>query len=172
VLEDLHARRWQSAGRTGVFASARFAAFHDEVMPRLLAGEDGASLDLSWLVVKGEPVAASYSIRFGQKVHFYQSGRSMDVPKSFSPGIAIHGLAIQRAIADGLHEYDFLAGASRYKRDLALDARPIVTLRAVAPGLRSRTVEAARLLAEGAIARARAVRGMGRPAERAGEPAP
>ncbi len=172
VLEDLHTRRWQSAGRTGVFASTRFAGFHDEVMPRLLAGEDGASLDLSWLVVKGEPVAASYSIRFGRKVHFYQSGRSMDVPKSFSPGIAIHALAIQRAIADGLCEYDFLAGASRYKRDLALDSRPIVTLRAVAPGLRSRTVEAARLLAEGAIARARAVRGVRRPVERAGEPAP
>jgi len=158
VLHDLHGQRWAAAGRTGVFASARFARFHDEVMPRLLRGEDGASIDLLWLVVRGEPVAAAYNVIYDDKVYFYQGGRRVDVPKGVSPGIAMHALAIRHAIECGRREYDFLAGASRYKRDLALAARPLVTLRAVGPGLRARAVEAARRLAEHAIARVRAAR--------------
>src|SRR5579883_2469134 len=74
VLRELHAERWEASGRSGVFASERFARFHDVVMPRLLAGEDGARLDLSWLVARGEPIAASYSVVFDDKVYFYQSG--------------------------------------------------------------------------------------------------
>ena len=160
VLHDLHAQRWAAAGRRGVFASAPFKRFHDEVMPRLWAGEDGATLDLLWLVVRGEPIAASYSVVFGNKVYFYQSGRRMDVPKAVRPGIAMHALAIKRSIEVGRREYDFLQGASRYKRDLARGSRALVTLRAVAPHLRGRAVEAVRRLAERTIAQ---VRGRRRP---------
>lgn len=158
VLRELHAERWTAAGRQGVFASGRFARFHETVMPRLLAGEDGAELELSWLCVRGEPIAAAYNVIYGKKLHFYQSGRRVDVPKGVRPGIALHAMAIRRSIEAGRREYDFLAGASRYKRDLALATRPLVTLRAVAPSLRARAVEVARSLAERAIARVRAAR--------------
>lgn len=158
VLLELHGERWSAAGRSGVFASARFARFHDEVMPRLLAGEDGASLDLIWLLVDGAPIAVTYNVVYRGKVYFYQSGRRMDVPKAVRPGIAMHALAIRRAIESGRMEYDFLAGVSRYKRELALATRPIVELRAVAPTLRARAVETARILAERAIARIRVAR--------------
>jgi CelD/BcsL family acetyltransferase involved in cellulose biosynthesis len=158
VLRELHAERWTSKGRRGVFASERFARFHDEVMPRLLAGEDGASLELVWLVARGSPLAAAYSIVYRGKLYFYQSGRRVDVPKGVRPGIALHALSIRSSIEAGLREYDFLAGASRYKRDLSLASRPIVSLRAVAGGARARSVEAMRLLAERAIARVRAMR--------------
>lgn len=158
ALIELHAERWAAAGRAGVFASSRFASFHDEVMPRLLAGEDGASLDLIWLVVDGSPVAATYNVVYRNKIYFYQSGRRIDVPRAVRPGIAMHALAIRRAIESGRAEYDFLAGASRYKRELALAVRPIVEVRAVASTLRARAVETARLLAERAIARIRLAR--------------
>jgi CelD/BcsL family acetyltransferase involved in cellulose biosynthesis len=154
ILHELHADRWSAEGRTGVFASERFAAFHAEVMPKLLAGEDGAGLELAWLSVRGEPVAAAYDVVFDDKVHFYQSGRRVDVPKNVRPGIALHALCIQRSIAAGRREYDFLAGGSRYKRDLALAVRGLVTLRVVAPGLRARAVNAAVSLVDRAIARA------------------
>jgi CelD/BcsL family acetyltransferase involved in cellulose biosynthesis len=158
ILRELHAERWNQEGRGGVFASGRFRRFHEAAMPRLLAGEDGATLDLSWLLVRGAPIAAAYSIVYAGRVHFYQSGRRVDVPKALRPGIAMHALAIRAAIASGLREYDFLAGASRYKRELSLAARPLVSLRAVAPGIRARGVEAMRILTEGAIARVRTVR--------------
>lgn len=84
----------------------------------------------------------------------------MDVPKAVRPGIAMHALAIKRSIEVGRREYDFLQGASRYKRDLARGSRALVTLRAVAPHLRGRAVEAVRRLAERTIAQ---VRGRRRP---------
>jgi CelD/BcsL family acetyltransferase involved in cellulose biosynthesis len=158
VLQRLHAERWSAAGRSGVFASERFRRFHDEVMPRIWAGEDGIALDLTWLVARGEPIAASYSLVFGNKVYFYQSGRRMDLPKALRPGIAMHALAIRRSIEAGLREYDFLQGASRYKRDLSLGSRRIVTLRAVAPHFRARAVEGARRLTERAIEQVRGLR--------------
>ena len=158
VLRELHAERWTAAGRDGAFASDRFARFHESVMPRLLAGEDGAELELSWLSVRGQPIAAAYNVVYGGKLYFYQSGRRVDVPKGVRPGIALHAMAIRASIEAGRREYDFLAGASRYKRDLALATRPLVTLRAIAPGLRARAVEAARSLAERAIDRVRAAR--------------
>jgi CelD/BcsL family acetyltransferase involved in cellulose biosynthesis len=170
ILRSLHSERWTAAGRSGVFASRRFTQFHEEVMPRLLAGEDGASLELSWLSVRGEPIAAAYNVVYRDKVYFYQSGRRLDVPKGIRPGIALHALALRASIEAGRREYDFLAGTSRYKRDLALALRPLVTLRAVAPGLRARAVEAARSMAERAIAGVRgAVR---REPAGAQEPAP
>jgi CelD/BcsL family acetyltransferase involved in cellulose biosynthesis len=154
ILHSLHGERWEGQGETGVFASERFTRFHDEMMPKLLAGKDGA-LDLLWLTVKGEPVAAVYNIIYGKKVYFYQSGRKLDVPKSVKIGIAMHALAIKRSIDAGHREYDFLNGASQYKRQLALSARPLVSLRAVAPSLRARAVDAALTLAERAIVRVR-----------------
>lgn len=161
VLWALHAERWAASGRSGVFASARFARFHDEVMPRLLAGEDGVALELQWLRARGEPIAATYSFVYEGKVYFYQSGRRVDVPKGLRPGIAMHALSIRSSIEAGRREYDFLGGASRYKRDLALATRPLVTIRAVAPSLRAHAVELARSLADRAIARIRAERQRG-----------
>jgi CelD/BcsL family acetyltransferase involved in cellulose biosynthesis len=114
-------------------------------MERFRAG-DGADLDLLWLTVRGEPVAALYNIVYGNKVYFYQSGRKIDVPKGVRPGIVIHLYAMQRAIAAGIREYDFLNGATPYKRQLASGTRALITLRAVSPSLRGRSVEAARKL--------------------------
>ena len=39
-------------------------------------------------------------------------------------------------MAAGRREYDFLAGTSRYKMDLALATRPLFTLRGGRPGWR------------------------------------
>jgi CelD/BcsL family acetyltransferase involved in cellulose biosynthesis len=159
ILRDLHEERWNAAGRSGVFSSARFTRFHDAVMPRMLEGQDGTSLELAWLVARGSPIAATYNIVYADKVYFYQSGRCVDLPKGLRPGIAMHALAIRSSIEAGRHEYDFLGGASRYKRDLALAARPLVTIRAVATSLRAYAVDTARRVAEMAMARVRVARG-------------
>jgi CelD/BcsL family acetyltransferase involved in cellulose biosynthesis len=141
VLQALHGERWSAAGRTGAFASARFRRFHDELMGALLAA---GALELSWLAVRGEPVAALYNFHWNGKVYFYQSGRKLDVPGSVRPGIVAHTLAIRRAIAAGMREYDFLGGASQYKLKLATATRPLLSVRAV----RSPALELARTTAE------------------------
>jgi CelD/BcsL family acetyltransferase involved in cellulose biosynthesis len=125
ILESLHRERWEAAGKTGVFDSARFRAFHDQVMPRL--AERGA-LELCWLEAHGRPIAALYNLVWNGRVMFYQGGRALDLPKNIRPGIVAHAHAIRRAIELGRREYDFLAGDARYKLDLSLDYRPLSTL--------------------------------------------
>ncbi|HEU4404487.1 MAG TPA: GNAT family N-acetyltransferase [Polyangiaceae bacterium] len=152
VLIDLHRERWATEGRRGVFDSAPFRAFHGSVMPELLAA---GALDLGCLRARGEPVAAFYNVVWGDKVYFYQSGRRVEgVPPGVRLGIVMHACAIRDAIAAGRREYDFLAGASRYKLELALARRPLLTLRAARPSW----AEALRAAADVAIGRAREAR--------------
>jgi CelD/BcsL family acetyltransferase involved in cellulose biosynthesis len=151
ILRALHAQRWSEQNRRGVFESSRFRAFHERVLPELLARGE---LELLWLCVREEPIAALYNIVFDDNVYFYQSGRKLDVPKRIRPGLVLHAYAIRRAIAAGRKTYDFLAGGSRYKKELALASRPLIELRAARPS----ALESARRFAELGVARLRGLR--------------
>ena len=139
ILVRLHQERWAEADRAGVFFSPHFAAFHQAVQADLLKT---GNLELLWLCAGGEPVAAVYNIVWNGKVYFYQSGRKMKLPESVRPGVVLHAHAIRRAIELGRREYDFLAGAARYKSQLALASRPLVQLRATRPSWRAWTSRA------------------------------
>lgn len=139
TLAELHEDRWAGGG---VFRSPRFSAFHRHVMQGALRGRDGR-LDLMFLRVRGEPIAAVYNIVVGGKTYFYQSGRRTDLPGKVRPGIVVHALAIQRAIAEGQREYDFMKGSQAYKKKLSTGAHPLVTVRAVRPAVTSRALDAA-----------------------------
>jgi hypothetical protein len=132
ILHRLHEHRWQARGHGGAFASEHFRRFHDMVMPALL---DRGELDLRWLVVNGEPVAASYSVVRGGRVYYIQGGRSTEVPKGVRPGIALHLYSIRAAIEAGRTEYDFLGGDARYKQQLSTSTRPLIQLRITRPSL-------------------------------------
>jgi CelD/BcsL family acetyltransferase involved in cellulose biosynthesis len=151
ILRTLHEQRWSETAQGGVFRSPRFRAFHERVMPELL---ERGELELAWLCVRDEPIAALYNIIYDGNVYFYQSGRKTDVPKQIRPGLVMHAYMIRRAIELGRKSYDFLAGASRYKRDLSLASRPLVELRAA----RSSPLETLRRVVERSVVRARAVR--------------
>lgn len=143
ILKSLHAARWRHADKTGVFNSPIFSAFHNRVQPWL---QSEGALDLLWLTVAGpdgaplpgvRPLAALYNIRWGGRIYFYQSGRRMDLPEHLQPGLALHALAIQGAIAAGCTAYDFMAGDARYKRTLSTGERTLVSLRLSPFGWRS-----------------------------------
>lgn len=139
TLAALHEDRWAGGG---VFRSARFSAFHRHVMRDVLRGRDGR-LDLLLLRVRGEPIAAVYNIVVGDKTYFYQSGRRTDLPSKVRVGIVVHALAIQRAIAEGQREYDFMKGTQPYKKKLSTGAHPLIHVRAVRPAATSRALDAA-----------------------------
>ncbi len=96
TLLALHKERWAAAGATDicdgvvgeeVYASARYRAFHDRVMPGLLAR---GALDLGWMSVRGKPVAAFYNLRHDGRVMHYQSGRKLDIPDDVRAGVTMH----------------------------------------------------------------------------------
>lgn len=135
ILQSLHSERWQGKGQAGAFGGQRFRDFHDAIMPRLLTE---GRLELMWLAVRGDPIAAVYHLIDNNKVYFYQCGRKMDLPHGQRPGLVILAKAIQKAITAGRREFDFLAGAAQYKSQFAPLARPIVQIRAVPFSLRER----------------------------------
>jgi len=153
ILIALHGERWAAAGQKGALSAERFAAFHDAVLPELLRA---GALELLWLTVRGQPVAAVYNIVWDHKVLFYQSGRQPDVPRGVRPGIVLHAHAIRAAIDAGHREYDFLGGASQYKAQLAPASRPLVQVRAVRPS----PIEQARCLIDAIIAGTRPARAL------------
>jgi hypothetical protein len=152
VLQRLHALRWAHQREGGLFASDRFTRFHERVVPRLF---DDGHLDLLWLTVGEQPVAALYNLVAGGRSQVYQSGRVVDVPRRLSLGTAMHAHAIQRAIARGDREYDFLGGPTLYKRQLSTDTRTLVDLVARAPHLRAQAAASATRLVDQLAARVR-----------------
>jgi CelD/BcsL family acetyltransferase involved in cellulose biosynthesis len=159
ILRGLHAERWTESGDGGAFASPRFASFHARAMPELWQNQE---LELLWLTVSGEPIAALYNVVKNGVVYFYQSGRRLDLPRGIRPGIVLHAHAIRGAIEAGRREYDFLAGTSRYKLDLALATRPLVSLRVTRPSV----VETLRSVTQAGLNAARSLRSLVQTAER------
>jgi CelD/BcsL family acetyltransferase involved in cellulose biosynthesis len=151
VLIDLHNERWAAEDQRGAFQASRFTAFHDALMPKLL---ERGELELMWLSVHGQPVAAHYNLVVNGKVYHYQCGRRVDVPKGIRPGMVLLAQAIQRAIDAGRCEFDFLAGVAQHKMELTQTTRPLVQVRAVRPCL----VERLRAWAERGIRWARSLR--------------
>jgi CelD/BcsL family acetyltransferase involved in cellulose biosynthesis len=140
ILVDLHHARWAKDGQPGAFRSPFFLRFHDRMMERLL--EHGA-LELSWLSVRGEPVAVLYAMVRGGKVYAYQIGRNPHLPSKLRPGFIVMAHAIRAAIEAGRREFDFLADECQYKTQFALATRRLVRLRAARPCLRERVRRAA-----------------------------
>ena len=136
VLTRLHAERWASDGQRGVFASERFSAFHRDYASAMLAAGE---LDLLWLTVRGQAVAAHYSFVTDGRICFYQSGRAMNVPDEVQIGTVMFVLALQDAMARGLREYDFLAGDGFYKSHFTSEKRPLTSLRIARNSLRETT---------------------------------
>jgi CelD/BcsL family acetyltransferase involved in cellulose biosynthesis len=151
VLVELHRSRWRGDAERGVFREAKYLSFHDAIMPLLLGR---GALELTWLTVRGEAVAALYGMRWAGKTYAYQTGRRLDVPPGVRPGGVLLILAIRAAIESGQREFDLLADEAPYKLQLATGSRPLVRVRAAWPSLR----EGCRLAAEACLDAARRLR--------------
>lgn len=151
ILRELHHARWEGGGQSGVFWSPLFLEFHDTIMAYLLGR---GALELTWLTVRGEPVAALYGMTWGDKAIAYQTGRRPDAPAAVRPGGVILAYAIRAAVEAGRREFDLLADEVPYKMQLAPAARPLVRVRVVRPGWR----ESARRLMERGVEAARPLR--------------
>ncbi len=129
ILIDLHRRRRESLGQGQGFISARCIAFHREVMSQLL---DQGRLQLYWVEVGGEPVAAEYIFSGGGVFYAYQAGMA---PESLhlSPGHLVKMIGIRRAIDEGYRAFDFLRGDEPHKAQWRAAPRAIVEFRVAAP---------------------------------------
>lgn len=135
IVARLHGERWRDSTHGGSFGKPKFTRFHSEHAWSLA---EAGLLDLVWLEVADEPIAALYLLKSNGRIQFYQSGRRMDVPRQIRPAIVTLALAIKDAISSGYTEFDFLGNAMEYKTGFARSLRPIVRLRYAHPGGRER----------------------------------
>jgi len=133
--------RWGRASRA--FNSEKFCEFHSR-LAELLVPQEQAYIVI--MKVDGEAAAAEYDLIYGPKMFGFQGGW-----KSSLAHLAIrkimHGKAFQRAIDQGLTEFDFLAGDVGYKTDWATGQRELLDFEVVNPrSFRGRTFKRMRQL--------------------------
>ncbi|MEX8495188.1 GNAT family N-acetyltransferase, partial [Sphaerotilus sp.] len=116
-LAALHQAHWVAQGEPGAFSNAFFTRFHHTLVERHLL--DGG-VQLLRVAVGEHDLAFLYSFVRGGRVYFYQSGLEYGlIEKHARPGLVAHVLAAQYNAAQGHQVYDFMAGESRYKVNLA-----------------------------------------------------
>jgi len=131
-LIDLHNGRWQGRGGSTAFHTSGLISFHEELSR--LALERGW-LRLYVLRLNGKPAASLYGFKYERVFYFYQSGFDSQYMKQ-SVGLVTMGLAIKRAIEEGLEEYDLLHGDEQYKFLWAREVHELSQLELYPPQVR------------------------------------
>ncbi len=137
-LAALHQASWRARGEPGVFASARFAAFHRGLVARALPA---GNVLLLRVTAGAEPIGLLYGFQQAGKFYFYQSGLVTSDDNRVKPGLVAHACAVAHCAGTGLKEYDFLAGDSQYKRSLSNGARTLTWLVFRRNGLRLAAID-------------------------------
>jgi CelD/BcsL family acetyltransferase involved in cellulose biosynthesis/peptidoglycan/xylan/chitin deacetylase (PgdA/CDA1 family) len=111
ILFDLHARRWERKGQTGVFRDVAKQNFYRHVSQ--------AALQRGWLAFHrldwgSRPMAMQYGFVYNNRFFLLQEGYDPEFA-ALRPGVALRGWLMRHWIDTGLAEYDFLAGTAPYK---------------------------------------------------------
>ena len=128
----LHQAAWQARGKPGAFATAFMLRFHRALIATALPRDE---VDMLRLTTDGGAIGYLLNYRRDGWIHAYQSGLDLSAGGPHGkPGLVAHAMAIQRAVDAGDRDYDFLAGASRYKASLGNASRRLLW-REIAPRL-------------------------------------
>ncbi|HYO75878.1 MAG TPA: GNAT family N-acetyltransferase [Thermoanaerobaculia bacterium] len=123
-LIQVHQSQWVGRGHAGAFGDAALTAFYRDVAQRLC---DRGWLRMYRLVVDGQLVSANLAIVYRDRFLHFVNGTDYSVPVQ-SPGVVLHYNMIERSIAEGVREYDFMWGEESYKYDWGAERRVDLTL--------------------------------------------
>jgi CelD/BcsL family acetyltransferase involved in cellulose biosynthesis len=126
ALEEFFRLHRMSGGAKGTFMTEEHEQFF-----RQLIEQPGWRIDV--LRIPGEDRAAAGLFLFvdDQGMYLYNSAYDPGLSEA-SPGVAIIGAAIERAIHEKLRKFDFLKGDEVYKFRLGAEERPLFRVRATA----------------------------------------
>lgn len=128
-FEDLirvHQERWTADGQPGCFAAPRFTEFHRHLV-REWVGSGRAILGR--LSHRGHACAMLYGFVTGDKFDLYQLGtRSVEGGVIHSPGMAANLLLMALLGEKGVARYDFLRGATKFKKSLTSEQCSLISL--------------------------------------------
>jgi Acetyltransferase (GNAT) domain len=122
-LTRLHQKRWREVGKPGVFSSPRFVEFHRALVKRLFP--KGVILLYRVRSPLGT-IGCLYSFIERSNVLSYQLGLARFADNKMKPGFVTHALCMQSSYERGFADYNLLAGADPWKRELATIERQLV----------------------------------------------
>lgn len=111
ALFELHAARWKQRDMPGMLADEFIQKFHRDVARSMF---DAGALRMHALRRNGTIVAIFYGFAHHGTVHYYLSGYDPAFEK-WSIGSVIVAYALEQAVREGAHTFDFLRGAEDYK---------------------------------------------------------
>ena len=149
-LIRVHQAQWEGRGHEGAFGNERRTAFYRDLAHRL---SGRGWLRMYRLLVDGRLVSANLAIVYRERFLHFVNGTDYSVPVQ-SPGVVLHYSMIERSIAEGLREYDFMWGEESYKYDWGAEKRVDRTL-TWARSSRARTLRLARRVWRGVTRRLR-----------------
>ncbi|MEO8424554.1 MAG: GNAT family N-acetyltransferase [Actinomycetota bacterium] len=125
TFKDLHQKRW---GADGLFPPTLGGEQSRVFFRRLfeLFGADGP-LRLTMLSVGGQTIAAGVHFETPDRILYFNAGVDVDA-RDLSPGILLVYAFIERALANGTRQLDFLRGNEPYKYDWGAVDEPIQRL--------------------------------------------
>lgn len=112
-LFDLHGRRWNTRGQSGVFGTAAKRSFYNDISRSTLGRGWLAFHRLEWA---GRPLALQYGFRYGNRFYLLQEGYDPAFD-TMRPGMILRSWLMRHWIKAGLAEYDFLAGVTPAKME-------------------------------------------------------
>lgn len=113
ALFDLHARRWATEGKPGVFGWEQKRRFYYDLSEKML---NRGWLRFTFLEWNGRILACQYGFLYGGVYLHLQEGYEPDC-EHFNSGIGLRAWSIRELIREGAAEYDFLGGINRHKTD-------------------------------------------------------
>lgn len=119
-MSQLHQTSWTQRGHLGAFATDFYAAFHRDLVSKSF---DAGEVQLLRIAAGPRVIGYLYNFVKDGVVHAYQSGFHFDPDPRLKPGLVSHALAIEYNLKAGARIYDFMAGASQYKRSLGAEVK-------------------------------------------------
>ncbi|HEX2865892.1 MAG TPA: GNAT family N-acetyltransferase [Ignavibacteriales bacterium] len=110
-LFRLHNARWNNRNMPGLLGENSLQNFHKDAAAKMF---HSGILRLYVLRHNGKIIASVYSLIKNEKLYNYIGGFDPDLAK-FSPGSVILLDIIEKAISEGIKEFDFLRGEEDYK---------------------------------------------------------
>jgi len=115
-LIDLHQRRWNRVGKPGAFASSRFRAFHEAVVPRLMMQKTALLVRVR---TEAGTVGCVYHMIDGPQALSYAMGLSGTRDQKVKPGFVALAASMQACYERHMREYNLLPDATAYKVELS-----------------------------------------------------
>lgn len=129
----LHTQRWQRTGSNGAFSRPRWVEFHQNLIRQAF---DRGEIQLLRITCGARAIGYLYNLLWRDTVHMLQSGFVTEQSNTLRPGYVSHILAMQLNAQQGAQQYDFMIGDSEYKRTLAAEYPPLVSVRLQKPRLK------------------------------------